>query len=67
VVVDADVDGGLDAVVVVSGTFDHPGVAAVATFGVEVPPGSDLGFDLREGGRAALRGKRPPGQRPGGG
>jgi hypothetical protein len=61
-VAEAGVGGGLDAVVVVPGTFDHPGIAAVAAFGVEVAPGGDLVLDLVEGSGAALRGKRPLGR-----
>ena len=44
---DAGVVGFLDAVVVVAGSLDHAGVAAVASFRVELA--GDLGVDAGQG------------------
>ena len=63
----AVVAGPFDAVGVVGGSFDDPGVGPVAAPGVEVLFPGDVSHDRGEGAFAVLRGERPPGQRPGGG
>ena len=63
----AVVTGPFDAVGVVAGSFDDPGVGPVPAPGVEVPGAGDVGHDRGEDAFPVLRGERPPGQRPGGG
>ena len=46
VVADAGVGGFLDPVVVVAGAFDHPGIGAVTSGGVEVAAAGDVGVNL---------------------
>lgn len=53
----AVVAGPLDAVGVVAGSLDDPGVGPVPAFGVEVLFASDVGHDLGEGAFLLLRGK----------
>jgi hypothetical protein len=52
------VAGFLDAVGVVPGTLDGPGVAALPP-GAEVLAGGDVGDELAEDAIASLRGKKP--------
>ena len=61
------VAGAFDPVGVVAGSFDDPGVGAVAAPRVEVLFPGDVGHDRRKDAFPVLRGERPPGQRPGGG
>ena len=63
----AVVAGSFDAVGVVAGSLDHPGVGPVPPTGVEVLRPGDPGHDRGEDAFLLLRGERPPGRWPGGG
>jgi hypothetical protein len=63
----AVVTGPFDPVGVVAGALDDPRVGPVPPFRVEVLRAGDVGHDLGQDTLLALRGERPPGQRPGGG
>jgi hypothetical protein len=49
-----------DPIAVVSGSFDHAGIAAVASFAVEVSAVGDVVVDLGDEVGDVLRGKGPP-------
>jgi len=66
-VADAVVTGSFDAVGVMAGSLDHPGVSPVPAPGIEVLVAGDVGHDPGEDAFPVLRGERPPGRRPGGG
>ena len=63
----AVVSGSFDAVGVMAGSLDHPGVGPVPAPGIEVLLAGDVGHDPGEDAFLLLRGERPPGRRPGGG
>ena len=63
----AVVAGALDPVGVVTGALDDPGVGPVPPFRVEVLFPGDVGHDPGQDSCLLVRGKRPPGRRPGGG
>ena len=63
---DAVVAGPFDAVGVVAGSLDDPGIGPVAALRVEVLLAADVGPDCREDVLPLVRGERPPGQWRGG-